>query len=56
MLGAHNDITELKKSTQEIEALNKFMTDRELKMVELKQEVDTLLKEIGRKPKYKYRQ
>jgi PAS domain S-box-containing protein len=52
MLGAHNDITELKASAMQIEELNNFMTDRELKMVELKQEVDALLKELGRKPKY----
>lgn len=52
MLGAHNDITDLKKSILEVENLNKFMTGRELKMVELKQEVDALLKELGRKPKY----
>ena len=37
---------------QHIEQLNKFMVDRELKMIELKKEINTLLKELDRQPQY----
>ena len=53
------DITErkraeekLEKHTEEIERLNKFMVGRELNMVELKKEINALLKELGRESKY----
>lgn len=68
MLGAHTDITQLKEAEQKLEDLNKAlkesneglekmnaaMTNREIKMVELKKEVDSLLRELGRKAKYDY--
>jgi PAS domain S-box-containing protein len=54
-----NDITEmkqaedkLKETAEELRQMNSFMVDRELKMVELKEEINELLKETGRKPKY----
>ena len=52
MLGAHTDITEVKNREEELARMNTLMKDRELKMIELKQEVDTLLKELGREAKY----
>ncbi len=54
------DITDRKKyekdistKIEEIERLNKFMTGRELRIIELKKEIDELLKEAGRPPRYK---
>ncbi|MFH1347758.1 MAG: PAS domain-containing protein [Candidatus Margulisiibacteriota bacterium] len=54
------DITErkaaeekLKKNLQEIEKLNTFMLGREGKIIELKKEVNKLLKDLGRPAKYK---
>ncbi|HAJ57461.1 MAG TPA: hypothetical protein DCL35_06800 [Candidatus Omnitrophica bacterium] len=54
------DITERKEYEKvlhgkmlEIEKLNKFMTGRELRIIELKKEVDNLLKAGGLPPKYK---
>ncbi|MAZ40500.1 diguanylate cyclase [bacterium] len=59
MLGAHNDVTTLKETEaslhqklNELEQLNKQMIGREVKMDQLKKEVDTLLKELGRDKKY----
>jgi len=43
----------LKNRLEELERLQKTTVGRELKMIELKMEVDDLLKELGRKPKYK---
>ena len=42
----------LKESAEELRQMNSFMVDRELKMVELKEEINELLKETGREPKY----
>ncbi len=39
---------QLNKQLAEIERMNKYMVDRELKMVELKKEVESLKKELGR--------
>jgi PAS domain S-box-containing protein len=53
------DITERKKTEEQqrvlmkdLEETNRIMTGRELRMVELKREIDELLKEKGQKPKY----
>ncbi len=53
------DVTERKRTEQDLEAkmkqlakLNEIMLTREIRVVEMKEEVNTLLKELGRKPKY----
>ena len=43
---------ELKERIEEIERLNTFMVDREHRILEMKQEVNKLLAELGRPPKY----
>ncbi|MCK5058456.1 MAG: PAS domain S-box protein [Candidatus Aminicenantes bacterium] len=43
---------ELKKRTEELEMFNKAMVDREIKIIEMKEEVNRLCKEFGRKQKY----
>ncbi len=69
MLGAHTDLTQLKETEKKLTALNakleesnemlkkinEAMTNREVKMVELKKEVDNLLQQLGREPKYGYK-
>ncbi len=45
---------QLKHEKLHLEYMNKFMVGRELDMVELKKEVDSLLKELGRESKYGY--
>jgi len=57
ILATAHDITERKKSVdalarhaQELAILNKAMTGRELRMVELKREVNALCRELGRPP------
>jgi len=47
------DITDRREARAEKEKLTKFMTGREDRVIELKQEVNRLLKELGREPKYK---
>jgi len=42
-----SNIDALKRQTEELETLNKMMTNREIKMAELKQEVDRLKKKCG---------
>lgn len=44
---------ELKKKNEELEGFNKIAVGRELKMVELKKEINALSVESGRGPKYK---
>ncbi len=58
-LGVQEDITErkraeeaLKREKAELEVMNRVMTGRELRMVEMKQEVNVLLVELGRSKKY----
>lgn len=43
---------ELKKRAEELEKMNRFMVGRELDMIELKKEVNQLLKELRRPEKY----
>jgi PAS domain S-box-containing protein len=47
------NISEQKKESEELEKFNQFAVDRELKMVELKKEINELLKQTGKAPKYK---
>lgn len=42
----------LKKKNRELKQMNDIMIDRELKMIELKKEINNLLKELGRDPVY----
>lgn len=42
----------LREKIAQMEQMNNLMTGRENKMIELKQEVDALLQELGRKSKY----
>jgi len=44
---------EVKRRLAEVEKLNKFLIDREDRIVEVKEEVNGLLKELGKNPKYK---
>ncbi|OGC10323.1 hypothetical protein A3D23_06870 [candidate division WOR-1 bacterium RIFCSPHIGHO2_02_FULL_53_26] len=43
---------QLQVRVKELEEFNKLVVGRELKMVELEKEVNSLLKELGREPKY----
>ena len=43
---------ELKKKIRDLELFSKTTTERELRMIELKKEIDSLLKELGRPKKY----
>ncbi len=59
LLGISEDITDRKKHEEELrkfvsesEKLNSFAINRELKMIELKKEINELNKKIGEKPKY----
>jgi two-component system NtrC family sensor kinase len=46
-IGSCYDITDAKKYTAEIESMNRMMIDRELRMVELKKEIDEMKKKIS---------
>jgi hypothetical protein len=54
---AKRRITEeaLEAKVRQMENLNRVMVDREMRMVEMKQEVDVLLQELGRPVKYEAR-
>jgi len=60
MVGIVRDITERKKAQEDMkyrhgesERFNQFSVDRELRMIELKKEINSLLHKKGKKPKYK---
>lgn len=60
ILVTFNDITErkrtgeeLKKKNKELETFNRLAVNRELKMVELKKEINFLAQEAGQEPRYK---
>ena len=42
----------LKETAEELRQMNSFMVDREIRMVELKNEINELLKKCGSEPKY----
>ena len=44
--------TELETRTRELEAFNKAMIDREMRIIEIKEEVNRLCEELGREPAY----
>ena len=52
IVGAILDITEQKKIMNNLETVNRFMTGREERMLELKNEVNALLAELKREKKY----
>ncbi len=59
IIGISIDITECKRTKEELqkkisdlERFNKLTVDREIRMIELKSEVNKLLKELGREKKY----
>ena len=43
---------EIREKSEELERTNRLMVDRELKMIELKKEINALLKNSGKEPKY----
>ncbi len=47
-----DEMQKKEKYLSHIEQVNRFMIDREYKMVELKKEINLLLKELGKQPRY----
>jgi len=43
----------LKEKINDLERFNSLTVDRELRMVELKKEINSILEKVGKKPKYK---
>nr|HXK50138.1 PAS domain S-box protein [Clostridiales bacterium] len=43
---------EIREKSEELERTNRLMVDMELKMIELKKEINALLKTLGKEPKY----
>jgi PAS domain S-box-containing protein len=52
-IGIIRDITELKKKTEAMKRFNKLAVGRELMMIELKKEINALLEDLGKEPRYK---
>jgi PAS domain S-box-containing protein len=53
LLGIIRDITELKKKTEALKRFNKLAVGRELRMIELKKEINGLLEDLDKEPRYK---
>ena len=58
-MASHQDISErkraeseLKKKNKELELFNRLAVGRELKMIELKKEINALLEDQGKEPRY----
>ena len=58
-MASHQDISErkraeneLKKKNKELELFNRLAVGRELKMIELKKEINALLEDLGKEPRY----
>ena len=51
-IAVHRDITEKNKAEKEKEKFNEFAIGRELKMIQLKKEINSLLEKLGQKPEY----
>jgi hypothetical protein len=49
---AEKQEAETRKQAEELKKMNQFMIDREHRMVELKKEINDLLKDLGKEPKY----
>jgi predicted transcriptional regulator len=48
----NENLKALKKKSEELEEINRYFVDRELKMIELKKEINDLLRSSGREEKY----
>ncbi len=53
IMSVHTDITERMNAEEKLRRFNEMAVDRELKMVELKKEMNSLLRELGKEPRYK---
>jgi len=53
MLAVVRDITERKRVEEEMRSFNELAVDRELRMIELKKEINTILQKLGEEPRYK---
>jgi len=51
--GSFIDITERKRMEEEMRSFNKLAVDRELRMIELKKEINIILQKLGEEPRYK---
>ena len=58
-MASHQDISErkraeneLKKKNKELELFNRLAVGREIKMIELKKEINALLEDQGKEPRY----
>ena len=47
------DITDRKEAEEDMKRMNRLMTGREERVIEMKREVNSLLAELGRKPRYR---
>ena len=53
LLGIIRDITVLKNKTEALKRFNKLAVGRELRMIELKKEINGLLEDLDKEPRYK---
>ncbi len=52
-IGVIRDISEVRKKTEAMKRFNKLAVNRELRMIELKKEINTLLEDLGKEARYK---